>query len=140
MTDATLDPTFHTHWLAHKAPDSPTILSAQAVDSFRSIPNELPGAGITVRGIYDVSGFRNDANLMLWLHGGDVHDIQLASRSIRREPLLCRAEATWAVVGAHRPAELNRRHVPAFVKGTPPARWNHCLPLRSELRLVYASR
>ena len=43
MTDATLDPTFHTHWLAHKAPDSPTILSAQAADSFRSIPNELPG-------------------------------------------------------------------------------------------------
>jgi len=30
----------------------------------------VEGAGVTVRGFYDVSSLRADADLMIWLHGG----------------------------------------------------------------------
>jgi len=32
--------------------------------------------GVTVRGFYDVSGLRADADLMIWLHGEAPEDLQ----------------------------------------------------------------
>ena len=38
---------------------------------------ELP-AEVTLRGVYDVSGLRADADLMLWLHGPTAEGLQSA--------------------------------------------------------------
>ncbi len=81
------------------------------------------GGEVTVRGLYDVSGLRADADLMLWLHGPSAEGLQAALRRLRRTGILRTLLPTWNTLGVHRPAEFNSRHVPAFVRGADPAEW-----------------
>jgi chlorite dismutase len=77
--------------------------------------------GVTIRGFYDVSGMRADADLMIWLHGSVPEDLQWALRELRRglPPLL----PTWHAMGVHRDAEFTANHLPAFMRGKEPERW-----------------
>jgi chlorite dismutase len=79
--------------------------------------------GVTLRGIYDLTGFRGDADLMLWLHGPDAADLQRAVRRLRRSAELAGTEQVWAAMGVHRDAEFNKRHVPGFLRGIDPRAW-----------------
>ncbi len=79
--------------------------------------------GVTVRGIYDVSGLRADADLMLWLHGPTAEGLQAALRELRRATVLDRLELSWSAMGVHRDAEFNKRHVPGFLRGVEPREW-----------------
>ncbi|KQO63806.1 hydrogen peroxide-dependent heme synthase [Curtobacterium sp. Leaf261] len=79
--------------------------------------------GVTVRGFYDVSGFRADADVMIWLHGDDAQTIQSVLRRIRRTVLFADAEPVWHVMAMHREAEFNKRHTPAFLRGKDPEAW-----------------
>ncbi|MFN7135719.1 MAG: chlorite dismutase family protein, partial [Myxococcales bacterium] len=40
------------------------------------------GGAVTVRGFYDVSGLRSDADLMVWLHGPDAESLQRALQDV----------------------------------------------------------
>jgi len=80
-------------------------------------------SGVTVRGFYDVSGLRADADLMVWLHGPLAEDLQRALRRLRRTELLKNLLPTWNAMGVHRDAEFNRQHVPGFLRDIPPKRW-----------------
>src|SRR5699024_209041 len=82
----------------------------------------LPG-DVTVRGFYDVSGLRADADAMVWLHGAEAADVQAALRTLRRTGLLAPLLPTWNAMGVHRPAEFTARHLPAYMRDVPPARW-----------------
>lgn len=79
--------------------------------------------GVTIRGVYDVSGLRSDADVMLWLHGPTPEDLQAALRALRRADPLAGLAPTWNALGVHRMAEFSRDHAPAFLKGLPPKRW-----------------
>ena len=79
--------------------------------------------GVTVRGIYDVSGLRADADIMLWLHGPDPERIQAAVRTLRRSALLSSLLPTWSAMGVHVQAEFSRSHAPAFMLGKEPKGW-----------------
>jgi len=79
--------------------------------------------GVTTRGFYDVSGFRADADVMIWLHGDDAQAIQALLRRIRRTALFVEAEPVWHVMAMHREAEFNKRHTPAFLRGKDPEAW-----------------
>lgn len=79
--------------------------------------------GVTVRGIYDVSGLRADADIMLWLHGPDPEKIQTAVRTLRRSALLSSLLPTWNAMGVHVQAEFSRSHAPAFMYGKEPKQW-----------------
>jgi chlorite dismutase len=94
-----------------------------AVDELDTVIAEAAANGVTVRGIYDVSGFRADADVMLWLHGDDAQAIQAALRRIRRTMLFQTAEPVWNVMAMHREAEFNKRHTPAFLRGKAPEAW-----------------
>ncbi len=83
---------------------------------------ELP-TDVTFRGVYDVSGLRADADLMLWLHGPTAEGLQSALRSLRRSHELSPLAPTWNAMGVHRPAEFSANHVPAFLRGDDPLRW-----------------
>jgi chlorite dismutase len=83
---------------------------------------DLPPA-VTLRGVYDVSGLRADADLMLWLHGPTADGLQHALRVLRRTVELAPLAPTWNAMGVHRPAEFSADHVPAFLRGAPPKRW-----------------
>jgi len=83
----------------------------------------LGTTGVTLRGIYDVSGLRADADLMLWLTGPDAAELQAALRGLRRSAELATLLPTWNALGVHREAEFSRAHAPAFLRGLPPKQW-----------------
>jgi len=94
------------------------------------IVDELDGAiaiveeeGVVVRGLYDVSGLRADADLMIWLHGPDAEGLQWALRQLRRTRVLRALLPTWNAMGVHRDAEFNKAHVPGFLRGIDPKGW-----------------
>ncbi|MGC5627640.1 hydrogen peroxide-dependent heme synthase [Georgenia sp. Z1344] len=75
--------------------------------------------GVEVRGWYDVAGLRADADLMVWWHAETIEEVQAAYHALRASDLGAALEPVWSVVGLHRAAEFNRRHVPAFLAGEP---------------------
>jgi chlorite dismutase len=79
--------------------------------------------GVTVRGFYDVSAMRADADLMIWLHGDNPENIQWALRELRRSAPLATLLPTWNAMGVHRDAEFSKSHLPAFMKGMEPEAW-----------------
>jgi len=79
--------------------------------------------GITVRGFYDVSSLRADADLMVWLHGGAPEDLQWALRELRRSTQLKSLLPTWNAMGVHRDAEFSANHLPSFMRGKEPEAW-----------------
>ncbi len=89
----------------------------------------LAGLGakdLEVRGWYDVSGLRADADVMVWWHAPSVEVVQEAYHGLLRTGLGRSLRPVWSVVGLHRPAEFNKGHVPAFMAGEP-ARGYLCL-------------
>ena len=83
----------------------------------------VESTGVTVRGFYDVSGLRADADLMIWLHGAEPEKLQWALRELRRSEPLKNLLPTWNAMGVHREAEFTRSHVPAFLRGKDPGAW-----------------
>jgi len=78
---------------------------------------------VVVRGFYDVSGLRADADLMVWLHGNSAEELQAALRELRRTSLIAPLLPTWNAMGVHRDAEFNRNHVPGFLRGKEARGW-----------------
>lgn len=79
---------------------------------------------VVVRGIYDISGIRAEADVMIWWHAEEFEDIQKAYNDFRRATVLGQClEVFWIGVGLHRPAEFNRGHLPAFIMGEEPQDW-----------------
>ena len=89
----------------------------------------LAERGLEVRGFYDLSGMRADADLMVWWHAPDVAVLQEAYGALLRRTALGEVlEPVWSSVGLHRPAEFNRGHVPAFMAGEEPRRYCNVYP------------
>ena len=83
----------------------------------------VEAAGVTVRGFYDVSSLRADADLMIWLHGGAPEKLQWALRELRRSALLHTLLPTWNAMGVHVDAEFSASHRPAFMGDKHPEAW-----------------
>ncbi len=98
--------------------DRPAI-AAEVTELLSALEDE----GLVVRGLYDVSGLRADADLLVWWHAQSVELVQAAYQRLRRTELGRHLEPVWSNVGLHRPAEFNRGHVPAFLAGEPPRKY-----------------
>ena len=83
---------------------------------------ELAESGVVVRGVYDVSGLRADADVMVWWHAADSEALQAAYHRLRRTAFGRRLAPVWSQLALHRPAEFNRSHVPAFLAEEEPKR------------------
>ncbi len=95
-------------------------VAAPGPQAVEAIEARLRGIeGLTVRGWYDLSGFRADADLMLWAHAPTSEALQAAYRAVLEESA-GRLEPVWSNIGVHRAAEFNRSHVPAFLAGERP--------------------
>ena len=100
----------------HTAPLEPTLpMLSEALD-------EVPD-GVVVRGLYDVSGMRAGADLMVWLHGDRAEDLQAEIRRLRHTAELAPLALSWAAMGVHRPAEFSASHAPAYMRDTEPLAW-----------------
>jgi len=76
---------------------------------------ELAEADVVVRGTYDVSGLRADADVMVWWHASTSEELQAAYHRLRRTAFGRRLAPVWSQMALHRPAEFNKSHVPAFL-------------------------
>ncbi|MCS4535215.1 hydrogen peroxide-dependent heme synthase [Corynebacterium sp. HS2168-gen11] len=94
---------------------------AQAREFFEAVAK----AGVvTVRGIYDISGCRADADFMIWWHATEFTDLQKVYNDFRRETVLGQlTEVAWVGNGLHRPSEFNKSHLPSFIMGEAPGNW-----------------
>ena len=76
---------------------------------------EEMGDQVTVRGVYDVSGLRADAEVLVWTHAESSDLLQQHYHRFRRTAFGRRLEPVWSQMALHRPAEFNRSHIPAFL-------------------------
>lgn len=81
---------------------------------------QLAAKDVTVRGTYDVSGLRADADVMIWWHSGTPEALQEAYNLFRRTRLGRALDPVWSNMALHRPAEFNKSHVPAFLADEEP--------------------
>ena len=81
---------------------------------------QLAAKGVTVRGTYDVSALRADADLLVWWHAPTADALQEAYSRFRRTDLGAHLEPVWSNMALHRPAEFNKSHVPAFLADEQP--------------------
>ena len=93
----------------------------EVIDELHTFFDGLKSKGITVRGIYNISGVRAEGDFMIWWHAEELEDLQDAYNAFRRTTILGAAsETTWIGTSIHRPAEFNKSHLPAFIMGMEP--------------------
>src|SRR5262249_45476499 len=85
------------------------------VEEVEHFVEELCEDGVVVRGTYDVSGLRADADVLVWWHAEDIERLQSAYNGLRRTAFGRRLTPVWSHAALHRPAEFNKSHVPAFL-------------------------
>lgn len=90
--------------------------ATQATEIERTLEH-IPG--LTVRGWYDLSGFRADADVLLWIHAPNTEALQRGYRAVL-DGAAGKLQPVWSNIGVHRAAEFNRSHVPAFLAGDAP--------------------
>ena len=81
---------------------------------------QLAAKDVVVRGTYDVSGLRADADVMIWWHAETADALQDAYNRFRRTRLGRALEPVWSNMALHRPAEFNKSHIPAFLADETP--------------------
>ena len=77
--------------------------------------DKLAADDVVTRGVYDLSGLRADADLLVWWHATTPEQVQDAYNRFRRTAFGRRLDPVWSQAALHRPAEFNKGHVPAFM-------------------------
>jgi chlorite dismutase len=93
---------------------------ADMAGEVETLIEQLSAKDTVVRGTYDVSGLRADADVMVWWHAPSADALQEAYGLLRRTRLGGHLAPVWSNVAVHRPAEFNKSHVPAFLAGEEP--------------------
>jgi chlorite dismutase len=99
--------------------------------SWRAAPDASPELDLAVapvddaeiRGLYDVSGLRADADVLVWLVGRQAVSLQATLRRLRRAAPFRDLAPVWNVMGVHRDAEFSPNHSPAYARGLAPKGW-----------------
>ena len=112
---------YFTLWTVFKRSGAP--IQDSALPDFEAAVTKLAESGVTLRGAYDVSAMREDADVMIWLHGSKAEELQAAVRTIRRTALFEDTGIVWSAMGVHRDAEFSKDHSPAFARGAEPSTW-----------------
>jgi chlorite dismutase len=85
------------------------------VNEASALLDDIGSTDVVVRGVYDVSGFRADADVMIWWHASTSEALQVAYNRLRQSTWGRRLAPVWSQMALHRPAEFNKSHVPAFL-------------------------
>jgi chlorite dismutase len=123
----------YTSWAVFAArgplPADRTALAAEATGL-------LEGAlakDVYTRGVYEISGYRADADVMVWWTCPDPDLLQETYQRFRRTEFGAHLAPVWSSVGLHRPAEFNRGHVPAYVRREDPRAYVCIYPFNRSL-------
>jgi peroxiredoxin len=110
----------YTMWSVFKVDRLPQTDREAVVSEITDLLEQAADKDVTTRGIYDVAGFRADADFMFWWHAPSSDDLQEIYSRFRRTVLGRSCEPVWSVMALHRPAEFNKGHVPAFLADEEP--------------------
>ena len=113
----------YTMWSVFRAaPGLPADRTGLASE-LEALVDQLTGKDVVVRGTYEVSGLRADADLLVWWHAPTSEALQDAYGALRRTGLGRHLTPVWSQLALHRPAEFNKSHLPAFLAGEPARRY-----------------
>jgi peroxiredoxin len=107
----------YTMWSVFRVAEPLPALRDPLVSEVEALFEQLGAEDVVVRGGYDVSGLRADADLMIWWHAPSAEALQEAYGLLRRTALGRHLAPVWSQMALHRPAEFNKSHVPAFLAG-----------------------
>lgn len=108
------DVTRYTMWSVFRADRTATPSAADVASLVDTIQTATAG-DLVIRGWYDVSGLRADADIMLWAHAGSSDELQSLYHTILQTSLGKCLTSVWSQMALHRPAEFNKSHIPAFL-------------------------
>jgi chlorite dismutase len=113
----------YTMWSVFRAHQPLPAERREVVAEAEALVEQLAGKDVVIRGTYDVSGLRADADVMVWWHAPSSDLLQEAYGSLRRTALGRHLTPVWSQLALHRPAEFNKSHLPAFLAGEPARRY-----------------
>jgi peroxiredoxin len=127
MTDQAAEPTYalYASFAADPSGALPDEQRPQAADEAQAA---LESTAAVLRGAYTVTGYRADADLLLWLVGPTADDVQNALIAFRRTALGRALRPVWSGIGVHREAEFAKSHTPAFMRGETPCKYVSVYP------------
>ena len=96
--------------------DEGIITPEQVLEDLERTVASLASADVEVLGFYDVSGFRAEADLMIWLACERSEALQEALRLFENSIAGTYLEKEWQAMGVHRGHEFSRSHKPAFME------------------------
>ncbi|WP_163504796.1 hydrogen peroxide-dependent heme synthase [Fodinicola acaciae] len=105
----------YTMWSVFRATSPLPIDRTAVAEELAELIQQLAAKDVVVRGLYDVSGLRADADIMVWWHASSAEDLQEAYGRLRRSTLGAHLAPVWSQMALHRPAEFNKSHLPAFI-------------------------
>ena len=82
---------------------------AEIVEHFDFAVEELAEHDVTLRGVYDVSGLRADADVMVWWHAATIEQLQAAYHGFLRTEVGQHLEPVWSNAALHRPRVVDRK-------------------------------
>jgi peroxiredoxin len=107
----------YTMWSVFRAAGPLPAYREDVADEAQSLFAQLSEKDVTIRGVYDLSGLRADADVMIWWHSSSPDELQEAYSRFRRTTLGRALDPVWSQMALHRPAEFNKSHIPAFLAG-----------------------
>jgi hydrogen peroxide-dependent heme synthase len=110
----------YTLWSVFRLRDALPEDRSGYAEEVQELFDQLGAKDVTVRGTYDVSGLRADADVMIWWHAATSDELQEAYNRFRRTRLGRSLEPVWSNMALHRPAEFNKSHIPAFLADESP--------------------
>jgi chlorite dismutase len=123
----------YTMWSVFKVCDRlPADGREAATTDLDELLEQLDGKGVVTRGLYDVSGFRADADFMIWWVAETSDALQDAWSRFRASTLGRACEPVWSAMALHRPAEFNKSHVPAYIAGEDPKKYVSVYPFNRD--------
>jgi peroxiredoxin len=105
----------YTMWSVFKATDPCPANRESMTGEVAELLEQAALKDVVTRGLYDVAGFRADADYMFWWHAPTAEDLQDVYSRFRRTALGRHSAPVWSAMALHRPAEFNKSHIPAFL-------------------------
>lgn len=118
----------YTMWSVFHVDRGAAAQPQSAAKSALAALEDAEAGGVVIRGWYDVSGLRADADLMVWMYAPSSDLLQQAYHLLLGSELGSVLRPVWSQVGLHRPAEFNKSHIPAFLAEEAPAKYVSVYP------------
>src|SRR5689334_14655375 len=93
----------YTMWSVFRLKDALPDDRSEFATEVEELIAQLREKDVVVRGTYDVSGLRADADLMVWWHAETSDALQDAYNRFRRTRLGRHLEPVWSNMALHRP-------------------------------------